>query len=119
MAPELPAVFPARAAQLDQELNEAFAKSNDQTGRALAAGRGEFVPGISDPADPKWVNGGTQPKTENPDGDAFSVGSLMSNATSNEGENTKATRRVNNREIEIAHALNDLISGHTRVMHQG
>ncbi|SHI10142.1 exodeoxyribonuclease VIII [Pantoea sesami] len=89
---ELPAVCPARAAQLDKELNEAFAqgaddKQNDQQlERNLAASRGEFVEGISDPADPKWVDGSVQPKIENLGGGVFSVDSLIGGGTSNEVE---------------------------------
>lgn len=66
---ELPAVCPARAAELDRELATAFA-----------------------------------------------------NSTSNEGEKTEVTEQLDNRplmgdrEIEIAHELNDLLSGRTNVM---
>ncbi|PWI80300.1 exodeoxyribonuclease VIII [Enterobacter sp. CGMCC 5087] len=61
---DLPAVCPGRSAQLDKELGDAFSQKqqiDEQAGRALAAGRGEFVPGISDPADPKWVAEGVEP----------------------------------------------------------
>lgn len=65
---DLPAVCPGRSAQLDKELDDAFSQPaeqkqqiDEQTGRALAAGRGEFVPGISDPADTRWVAGGVEP----------------------------------------------------------
>ncbi|WP_262768612.1 hypothetical protein [Enterobacter asburiae] len=70
---DLPAVCPARSAQLDKELKEAFSHTVEQeqkkqidelTGRELAAGRGEFVAGISDPADPRWVAGGEKPAME-------------------------------------------------------
>lgn len=69
---ELPAVCPARAAELDRELEAAFA-----------------------------------------------------NSASNEGEKTEVTEHEDNRlpmdarEIEIAHALNDLLSGRTGIMDQG
>lgn len=108
---ELPAVCPARAAQLDKELNEAFAqgagdKQNDQQlERNLAASRGEFVEGISDPADPKWVDGSAQQKIEN-----------LGGGTSNEGEKQEVPPALSDREIEIAIALNDLLDGRTRIM---
>ncbi|MHA1063453.1 RecE family exodeoxyribonuclease [Enterobacter ludwigii] len=35
--------------------NEEHQPSTEEVDRQLAAGRGEFVPGISDPTDPKWV----------------------------------------------------------------
>ncbi|MEH4985914.1 PD-(D/E)XK nuclease-like domain-containing protein [Enterobacter asburiae] len=35
--------------------NDAQQPSDEEIDRQLAAGRGEFVPGISDPDDPKWV----------------------------------------------------------------
>ncbi|MEX1841151.1 PD-(D/E)XK nuclease-like domain-containing protein [Enterobacter cloacae] len=35
--------------------NEEQQPSTEEVDRQLAAGRGEFVPGISDPTDPKWV----------------------------------------------------------------
>jgi len=47
----------------------------------LAAERGEFVEGISDPADPKWVKEGltaaSQPQVENLGGGMFSIEGLM------------------------------------------
>lgn len=118
--PELPAVCPARAAQLDKELNEAFAqgagdKQNDQQlERNLAASRGEFVKGISDPADPKWVDGSAQPKIENLGGGVFSVDALIGCGTSNEGEKQEVPPALSDREMEIAIALNDLLAGRTR-----
>ncbi|BBJ59180.1 exodeoxyribonuclease VIII [Enterobacter asburiae] len=117
---ELPAVCPARAAQLDKELNEAFAqgaddKQNDQQlERNLAASRGEFVEGISDPADPKWVDGSAQPKIENLGGGVFSVDALIGGGTSNEGEKQEVPPALSEREVEIAIALNDLLAGRTR-----
>lgn len=116
---ELPAVCPARAAQLDKELNEAFAqgaddKPNDeQLERDLAASRGEFVEGISDPADPKWVDGSPQPKIENLGGGVFSVDALTG-GTSNEGEKQEVPPALSEREVAIAIALNDMLAGRTR-----
>lgn len=114
-----PAVDPVRAAELDRELEAAFADStpaegeelqpsNDEelrhkTSLMLAQQRGECIPELGDnPADPKW------------DSMAFSA--------SNEGEKTEAAEREDDRlpmdarEIEIAHALNDLLSGRTDIM---
>ncbi|MFP9431754.1 exodeoxyribonuclease VIII [Enterobacter sp. LM3] len=114
---EIPAVCPGRAAQLDKELNDALQNhepleqhdNDEQIGRELAAQRGEFVPGISDPADPKWVDGSAQPRVENLGGGVFSVGALM-------GSDKTTHPALTEREIEIVHALNDLISGRTNVM---
>ncbi|MDK9356761.1 exonuclease family protein [Lelliottia wanjuensis] len=121
---EMPAVCPARAAELSKELDEAF----DQAGKQLAAGRGEFVPGISDPSDPKWVDGSAQPKIENIGGGVYSVDALMGEQPSNppqkeelstvteDREHFRDNEVIADREIEIAHALNDLISGRTGIM---
>lgn len=109
---EIPAVCPVRAAELDKELNAAF----EQTGKQLAAGRGEFVSGISDPADPKWVDGSAQPKIENLGGGMFSVDALTGSAPSNEGEKQEVPPALSERELEIAVALNDLLSGRTRIV---
>ncbi|QVV60550.1 hypothetical protein, partial [Leclercia sp. Colony189] len=47
----------------------------------LAADRGEFVEGISDPEDPKWVKenlaASTQPQVANLGGGMFSIEGLM------------------------------------------
>lgn len=106
---DLPAVCPGKAAQLDKELNDAFAqrKNDEQIGRELAAGRGEYVEGISDPSDQKWVDGSTQPRVENLGGGVFSVDALME-----AGKSTPPA--LIEREIEIAYALNELMSGRSR-----
>ena len=83
---ELPAVCPARAAELDKELNEAFAQS---------AGNND------------------QPKIENLGGGVFSVDALMGGA-SNEGEKQEVPPALSERDVEIAIALNDLLAGRTR-----
>lgn len=85
---ELPAVCPARAAQLDKELNEAFAQS---------AGNND------------------QPKIENIGGGIFSVDALMGGA-SNEGEKQEVPPELSDREVEIAIALNDLLAGRTQIL---
>ncbi|MEG6135261.1 exodeoxyribonuclease VIII [Enterobacter kobei] len=88
---ELPAVCPAKAAQLDKELNEAFAHNPAPEGQA------------SD-----------QPRVENLGGGVFSVDALVNNPPSNEVEKTENRPAMSEREIEIAYALNDLMSGRTR-----
>ncbi|EOZ1473473.1 MULTISPECIES: hypothetical protein [Enterobacter] len=88
---ELPAVCPAKAAQLDKELNEAFAQNPAPEGQA------------SD-----------QPRVENLGGGVFSVDALINNPPSNEVEKTENRPAMSEREIEIACALNDLMSGRTR-----
>ncbi|KZP58057.1 exodeoxyribonuclease VIII [Enterobacter ludwigii] len=87
-----PAVCPGKAAQLDKELNEAFAHS----------------PAPEQQAD-------DQPRVENLGGGVFSVDALMNTAPSNEGEKQEVPPAINDREIEIAHALNELMSGRTNI----
>jgi len=94
-----PAVCPGKAAQLDKELNEALAQSQapeEQT---------------SD-----------QPRVENLGGGVFSVDALITPPLSNEVEEQEVPTVADDREapvpreIAIAHALNDLISGRTDIM---
>lgn len=61
----------------------------ERTGKLLAAARGEYVEGISDPNDPKWVKTDTQPQVSNLGNGMFSVDNLMSEAASNECKNRK------------------------------
>ncbi|EAQ5678183.1 hypothetical protein O7N90_002091 [Salmonella enterica] len=56
----------------------------ERTGKLLAAARGEYVEGISDPNDPKWVKTDTQPQVSNLGNGMFSVDNLMSESASNE-----------------------------------
>ncbi|HGG8841274.1 TPA: RecE family exodeoxyribonuclease [Enterobacter soli] len=51
--------------------------SREETNKQLAAQRGEFVEGISDPADPNWVKDELQPQVENLGGGMFSIDGLM------------------------------------------
>ncbi|EPC4330632.1 exodeoxyribonuclease VIII [Enterobacter asburiae] len=90
---ELPAVCPAKAAQLDKELNEALAQS---------------------PAPEEQAS--DQPRVENLGGGVFSVDALINTTTSNEVEKQEVPLAPCEREIAIAHALNDLISGRTDIM---
>lgn len=121
---ELPAVCPGKAAQLDKELNEVFKQDGCSQhtdaiiGRELAAERGEFVEGISNATDPKWVDGSAQPKVHNLGGGVFSVDALLNTAPSNEGEKQEVPPALSDREIEIAHALNELMSGRTNIVDQ-
>ncbi len=89
---ELPAVCPAKAAQLDKELNEAFAQS---------------------PAPEEQAS--DQPRVENLGGGVFSVDALINTTSSNEVEKQEVPPALSVREIEIAHALNELISGRTNI----
>ncbi|HEB0918105.1 TPA: exodeoxyribonuclease VIII [Enterobacter cloacae] len=86
-----PAVCPGKAAQLDKELKEAFAQSPTPEEKA------------SD-----------QPRVENLGGGVFSVDALINTPSSNEVEKTENRPAMSGREIEIAYALNDLMSGRTR-----
>lgn len=90
---ELPAVCPGKAAQLDKELNDAFAHN---------------------PAPEEQAS--DQPRVENLGGGVFSVDALLNNPPSNEGEKQEVPPALNDREIEIAHALNELMSGRTNIV---
>lgn len=88
-----PAVCPAKAAQLDKELNEAFAQSSAP---------------VQQPID--------QPKVENLGGGVFSVDALINVSPSNEVEKQEVPPAPGERKISILHALNDLISGRTDIL---
>ncbi|MBW4219894.1 exodeoxyribonuclease VIII [Enterobacter roggenkampii] len=89
---ELPAVCPAKAAQLDKELNEAFAQSSASEKQASE-----------------------QPRVENLGGGVFSVDALINPPSSNEVEKQEVPPALSVREIEIAHALHELMSGRTNI----
>ncbi|MEH3917385.1 exodeoxyribonuclease VIII [Enterobacter asburiae] len=89
---ELPAVCPAKAAQLDKELNEVFAQ----------------IPAPEEQAS-------DQPRVENLGGGVFSVDALINTTSSNDVEKQEVPPALSVREIEIAHALNELMSGHTNI----
>ncbi|MEG5320388.1 exodeoxyribonuclease VIII [Enterobacter bugandensis] len=88
-----PAVCPAKAAQLDKELNEAFAQSSAPVQQAT-----------------------DQPKVENLGRGVFSVDALINTSPSNEVEKQEVPPVPGEREISILHALNDLISGRSDIM---
>lgn len=58
----------------------------EKTGKQLAAARGEYVEGISDPNDPKWVKTDTQPQDSTLDDRTLSRDGTMPETASNEGE---------------------------------
>lgn len=88
---ELPAICPGKAAQLDKELKDAFAHN---------------------PASEEQTS--DQPRVENLGRGVFSVDALINTSPSNEVEKTENRPAMSEREIEIAYALNDLMSGRTR-----
>lgn len=90
---DLPAVCPAKAAQLDKELNEAFAQSS-------ASEKQESE----------------HPRVENLGGGVFSVDALINIPSSNEVEKQEVPPVPNDRDFAILHALNDLISGRADIM---
>jgi exodeoxyribonuclease VIII len=90
---ELPAVCPGKAAQLDKELNDAFAHN---------------------PASEEQAS--DQPRVENLGGGVFSVDALINTSPSNEVEKQEVPPAPNDRDFAILHALNDLISGRTNIM---
>ncbi|EBM2193303.1 exodeoxyribonuclease [Salmonella enterica] len=69
----------------------------EEANRQLAAERGDFVPGISDPNDPKWVKTGTsQPASEpelvkNVGNGIFDVSALMQNSSTHGTETNPET----------------------------
>ncbi|EBV1497855.1 exodeoxyribonuclease [Salmonella enterica subsp. enterica serovar Moroto] len=69
----------------------------EEANRQLAAARGEYVEGISDPKDPKWVKTGTsQPTTEpelvkNVGNGIFDVSALMQNSSTHGTETNPET----------------------------
>lgn len=65
----------------------------ERTGKLLAAARGEYVEGISDPNDPKWVKTDTQPQVSNLGNGMFSVDNLMSESASNECKKQEVTEQ--------------------------
>ncbi|EHF6627008.1 hypothetical protein J2G98_003929 [Salmonella enterica] len=65
----------------------------ERNGKLLAADRGEYVEGISDPNNPKWVKTDTQPQVSNLGNGMFSVDNLMSETASNEGEKTEVAEQ--------------------------
>ncbi|EAO9242461.1 hypothetical protein LO91_11470 [Salmonella enterica] len=65
----------------------------ERTGKLLAAARGEYVEGISDPNDPKWVKTDTQPQVSNLGNGMFTVDNLMSEAASNECKKQEVTEQ--------------------------
>ncbi|EAB7292173.1 hypothetical protein [Salmonella enterica] len=65
----------------------------ERTGKLLAAARDEYVEGISDPNDPKWVKTDTQPQVSNLGNGMFSVDNLMSEAASNECKKQEVTEQ--------------------------
>ncbi|MCF6705932.1 RecE family exodeoxyribonuclease [Raoultella ornithinolytica] len=80
--------------------------SADDVGRQLAADRGEFVEGISDPADPKWVTEDLakkeQPQVANLGAGMFSIEGLMASpaTTSTKEEATSNVQMETTVEVE-------------------
>lgn len=80
--------------------------SADDVGRQLAADRGEFVEGISDPADPKWVTEDLakkeQPQVANLGAGMFSIEGLMASParTSTKKEVTSNVQMETTVEVE-------------------
>ncbi|MLR39532.1 exodeoxyribonuclease, partial [Salmonella enterica subsp. enterica] len=69
----------------------------EEANRQLAAARGEYVEGISDPNDPKWVKTGTSQPTTEPDlvknvgNGIFDVSALMQNSSTHGTETNPET----------------------------
>lgn len=79
--------MPMPMAPAPEKVTSALELLREEVERQLAAGRGEFVPGISDPNDPKWVKTETSQQTEQPElvkkvaDDIFDVSALMQNSS--------------------------------------
>lgn len=94
----------AAARHLPSPEDESTDTSNDDSlrddiSKRLAAGRGEFVEGISDPSDPEWVNEDlTKPKTTevcNVGNGIFSIDNLITTvATPDTAKNLETTSNV-------------------------
>ena len=99
-----PACCQKSDAELNAEIDRALA--DRQINEQLAAERGEFVPGISDSTDSKWVDGSVQPKIENLGNGVFSVDALVvgSNDTS---------PALNEREQGIKDLVEEVLAGKT------
>lgn len=71
--------------------------SFDEVSKRLAAGRGEFVPGISDPTDPQWVHEDLtqtkQPQIASMGNGMFSIDGLM-NAPAKQPEETTSDEQM-------------------------
>ncbi|EML4352354.1 PD-(D/E)XK nuclease-like domain-containing protein [Enterobacter hormaechei] len=67
----------------------------EEINRQLAAERGEYVEGISDPTDPKWVNTQTHPEVENLGGGIYSMDGLLNQSASKEVEKTEVETTSN------------------------
>lgn len=112
-----------------QQIVETTGESNEETvnreevSRQLAADRGEFVEGISDPTDPKWIHEDLtkpkQPEIANVGGGIYSIENLMSTpaATTEEtSDNVQMEETLNdetsvNSEISISETRTDPIAG--------
>lgn len=112
-----------------QQILETTGESNEETvnreevSRQLAADRGEFVEGISDPTDPKWIHEDLtkpkQPEIANVGGGIYSIENLMSTpaATTEEtSDNVQMEETLNdktsvNSEISISETRTDPIAG--------
>ncbi|MEB5748693.1 exodeoxyribonuclease VIII [Leclercia adecarboxylata] len=90
--------------EFNAEIDRAMA--DQQTSEHLAAERGEFVPGNSDPADSKWVAGSAQPKIENLGNGIFSVDALM-------GGSSNTATALNEREQKIKGLIEAVLAGKT------
>lgn len=96
--------------------SEAKEFDSQQVDKILAAARGEYVEGISDPADPKWVTddlaAASQPQVSNLGGGMFSIDGLLA-TTTNEVANqeSETTSDVQMEETERAESeINDTVS---------
>ncbi|HFW5145214.1 TPA: hypothetical protein ACIBVV_001458 [Salmonella enterica subsp. enterica serovar Potsdam] len=65
----------------------------ERIGKQLAAERGEYVEGISDPNDPKWVKTATQPQDSIHNDGTLSRDGTMPETASNEGEKTEVAEQ--------------------------
>lgn len=89
---------------------EAGLSESEKVNESLAAGRGEYVEGISDPNDPKWVKEKSkpQPVVENLGNSVFSVEALTSSAPSNQVEKVETATVTDVQAQQARETLNDM-----------
>jgi hypothetical protein len=89
---------------------EAGLSESEKVNESLAAGRGEYVEGISDPNDKKWVKEESrpQPVVENLGNGVSSVEALASSASSNQGEKAETATVTDVQAQQARETLNDM-----------
>lgn len=90
----------AAESALQSSIDSAIDVAREMVGKQLAAERGEFVEGISDPADPKWdktpgAGSQPQPHIQRVSKTVFSIDGLMGSSPSNDAAHVKQEEKSN------------------------